>query len=1103
MTRLVLSLLGPLHVALAGEPISAFRSDKDRALLAFLALESDRPHRREALIGLLWPELPQTLAFNNLRKTLHHLRQTLRDQWAVPPSLLITPKTIQFNPDSDYRLDVAEFAALLEACRQHRHRHVETCAACSQRLRQAAEIYRGDLLQGFFLADCVAFDEWSLVKREWLRRQALETFSTLAAFDARRAEYALAQRYAMRQLALEPWRETAHRQLMQALAARGERGAALAQYVACRRVLAEELGVEPERETTELYEQIVAGNRSAQPVASNLKPLAMPFIGREAELAQLCQQLLDPAQRLVTLVGEGGIGKTWLAIKAAEQVLADFMDGAWFVGLAGLPGDGAEIPEAIAAAMGLTFHGQHGPTTQLLNYLRTRECLLVLDNFEQVLAGVDLVMEIIEGAPKVVVLATSREPLKFQAERVMRVEGLPVPPAQQAEVAGGYSSVQLFVDRAERAAGEFALTAENVQPVIEICRMLEGLPLGIVLAATQIYARSPQAVALAIGQNVDALAVSMRDLPPRQRSIRAVFEWSWQLLTPRQQSSLAQLAVFRGGCGAEAAQAVAGASAAELAALADKSLLRASGPARYEMHELLRQLAAEKLDALGARPAMQEQHAAFYLDLVSRREQALYGSTPQKPVAELRLDLDNIRAAWQWAVQEARIELLTHGANGLAAFYTIANLFQEGERAFDLALMSLQGRVEDAGPLARQSDLQALLGRLKSNQAGLLYWLSQFDQAIRTAQEAIPLAQAAGDIASLAEAYRNWGISLFRQEQIDAAQAPLSRALELARASRLIRIEAFSLLGIGLLAHAQHDLSTALVYHEQALAICRASGDSYAETVVLLDIGNIAISKWDYVAALGYYKRVLAICQSLGDRVYQGLVYNNLGFVAYHLGDIGRARNYCQLALRISRELGDRYNEVLVLQNLSQMSHQLGDHAIAQALAEQSARLAEQNGSTGWHGLALHHLANAQLALGRQDEAVESYQRGLELMRVSGWNDDAMQALAGLARAALARSDSAQALELIEPILLYLTTSSLGGIDEPFRVYLTCYQVLQACGDARALDILQTAHQLLQARAALIGDQRLRRSFLENVPVHRELLGECRQHGVKSSAGMV
>src|SRR5262245_12312460 len=202
--------------------------------------------------------------------------------------------------------------------------------------------------------------------------------------------------------------------------------------------------------------------------------------------------------------------------------------------------------------------------------------MLVLDNFEQVLAGADLIMALLDAAPMGVILATSREPLKFQAERVMRIEGLPVPSTQHEAEAERYDSVRLFVDRAERSAGEFALTTQNALAVIDICRLTNGLPLGIVLAASQMFARSPDAGVRAIRENADALTVSMRDLPPRQRSIRAVFEWSWGLLTLKEQSALAEMSVFRGGCSAEAAQAVAGATAAELAVLADKSLLRVS-----------------------------------------------------------------------------------------------------------------------------------------------------------------------------------------------------------------------------------------------------------------------------------------------------------------------------------------------------------------------------------------------------------------------------------------------------------------------------------------------------------------------------------------------
>jgi DNA-binding SARP family transcriptional activator len=363
MAHLSLALLGPLQIRLDGAPVTALESDKVRALLAYLALEAEQPHRRDALAGLLWPERPERAAHLSLNQALSNLRQAIGDRTAPAPLLRITPETIQFDRASDHDLDVAAFSHLLNACDQHLHRHAETCTSCARRLHQAVELYRGDFLDQFFLSDSAAFEEWTLLKREQLHRRAIVAFARLADYHERRGEYDQAQQYTWRQLELDPWREESHRQLMRVLALSGQRSAALVQYATCRRVLAEELGVEPEEETTALYGRIQRGEAltDAQPVlpptnlAAHTPP--SPLIGRETELAQLADRLELRDCRMLTLVGPGGIGKTRLALQAATDLGASFPDGVAFVPLAALSAIELLVP-AIAGALTLTLSGR-------------------------------------------------------------------------------------------------------------------------------------------------------------------------------------------------------------------------------------------------------------------------------------------------------------------------------------------------------------------------------------------------------------------------------------------------------------------------------------------------------------------------------------------------------------------------------------------------------------------------------------------------------------------------------------------------------------------------------------------------------------------------
>jgi DNA-binding SARP family transcriptional activator len=243
-----LALLGPLQLYLAGNLVTQFPTAKVQALLAYLAVEAQTPHARDTLIGLFWPDYTPESARQNLRQTLFRLRQV------VPPELLlVTNQTVQFNPAGDYRLDVTTFTDLITACHRHAHAEHTACADCSECLQQAVELYRGDFLTGFFLNDSPAFEEWLLLRREWLRREALQALAALAVYHERAGTYAQAQVYAWRQVELDPAREEAHQQLMRVLALSGRRSEALAQYESCRRLLAEELGVEPSAETLAIY----------------------------------------------------------------------------------------------------------------------------------------------------------------------------------------------------------------------------------------------------------------------------------------------------------------------------------------------------------------------------------------------------------------------------------------------------------------------------------------------------------------------------------------------------------------------------------------------------------------------------------------------------------------------------------------------------------------------------------------------------------------------------------------------------------------------------------------------------------------------------------
>jgi predicted ATPase/DNA-binding SARP family transcriptional activator len=613
MAILSIRLLGTFQVSRSGDPVAVL-TEKARALLAYLVVEASQPHPRSVLAHLFWPNQPERTALHNLRQALVTLRQAIGDQEAEPPFLLITRQTIQFNPHSSCWLDVAAFERLLAPDQQPEQNQIE-------RWGQAVNLYRGDFMAGFGLRDNVPFEEWLLVRREQHYRQALEAFEQLAGHYERQAEYKQALHYARMRIALSPWQEQAHRQVMRCLVQVGERNTALAQYHACRRLLQEELNVEPTEETTALYEQIRAGelSRASQTPPGETKESAIPFsrhnlpaqltpfVGREKELVQVGDYLAGPDCRLLTLVGPGGIGKTRLALQAAQRVADAFRDGVYFIPLAALP-KAELLSSALSDALGVSVD-------QLCGYLRPRKMLLILDNFERVLSDADLLVELLQAAPQVKIMATSQVQLNLQAEWLVRVGELPFPVTSHAQprplggesgewqdIQKDFSAVRLFVQRARQVEAGFALSPETGPGVVRLCQLVEGMPLGIELAAAQVAEFSPSALAHDVENDLERLATTRRDVPPRHRNLGALFDYSWALLEDTERALLRRLLAFQGEFDAEAAQATAGATPADLAALVGKSVLRRTSTGDYTMHRLWRQCAAKRLLPIGPNP---------------------------------------------------------------------------------------------------------------------------------------------------------------------------------------------------------------------------------------------------------------------------------------------------------------------------------------------------------------------------------------------------------------------------------------------------------------------------------------------------------------------
>ncbi|HOT92645.1 MAG TPA: tetratricopeptide repeat protein [Anaerolineae bacterium] len=915
MAQLNIQLLGTLQITLDGNPLTGFATDKARALLAYLALENAHPLRRDALATLLWPDQPENKARQNLRQTLLYLRQTLKEDDQCP-FLLIDRETVQLNPASDYRVDVAEFQALHTTCRGHRHRRTERCLPCMRRLERMTELYHGEFLANFYVSDSALFEEWATLKREWLHREAIEALFILTDYYTRRGELTRARQCARRQVELEPWREEAHRQLMHLLAMEGQRSAALAQYETCRRILAQELGVEPMAETTALVETIKREEVQAQPRDHGLPPSPTRFVGRETELAELAEWLAATDCRLVTLVGAGGIGKSRLALQVLEEHRGLFAHGVAFVPLDAVAS--AEfIAYAIARVLGFSMQGPQSPDEQLLNYLREKEVLLALDNFEHLLQDCALIEQILTHAPEVTLLITSRERLNLREEHVYHLEGLAYPttdsPGPDVE---RYSAVALFAQCAQRADRRFMLDASTLPDVLRICRLVEGIPLGLELAAAWVDSRACSDIAQEIAANSDMLTTSLRNVDPRHRSLRASFEYSWKLLTDPERACLARLAVFQGGFDRAAAVQVAAATPDLLAGLIHKSLLRTDASGRYTLHPLLHQYIAEKLDATGEATTVYAEHARYYATFLEQREAHLKGAAQKQTLSEITLESDNVRRAWEWAVSQGQARAVEQALESLYHFCDIRCWFQAG-----VALLAPAIERWSAEP-----EQQRLLGKLLARQGALYHHQGLYQQAAGVLERSLRIFESLEMPSEQIFCLVNLANAIRHQGQNDKAEQLAHNALALSKQIGDRRGMAQSLHLLGLLRYWSGDLDRTEALLEESLALARELGDQRLIMAPLNALGDAACHRGDYAKARQMFEECLALSRDLDDQFNVAIHLNNLGTVYHMLEQYPEARTFYQESLEICRQIGDQNGQAIALSNLGEIAYTLGDY---------------------------------------------------------------------------------------------------------------------------------------------------------------------------------
>lgn len=1084
MANLKLYLFGPPRMEIDGQPLE-IKLRKAQALIAYLAV-TGKPCQRDSLASIFWPRQDMRAARASLRRLLYDINHLTDEKL-----LTIQRENVDLNRTHNLWLDVARFQTLLSTSRSDVPLAEPLPARETQQLIDAVDLYSNDFMAGFSLSDCPEFDDWQLFQREAISQALARGLLELVHSLEGRGKFEAAIPYARRRLALDTLHEPAHRLLMKLYANSGQQALALRQYAECARILEEELGVPPDEETQALADAIrtrrfpeesvqsrvrenelpvskeeetsaahatvsaAPSEPSARALKNNLPAHSVPFVGRMREREEICYKLLDPACRILTLVGPGGLGKTRLAAAVAESLVgwhnnppeptatipalsgktpgeaieSKFADGLHFISLASVH-DTNSMVAAIADAVEYSFSGDSSSAEQLLNFLRRKSLLLILDNFEHLLDCVDFVMQIYRTAPHVTLLITSREALSLYEEWFHPLAGLATPSSRRLphEALGLESSgtgewqalamecdsVQLFAQAARRARHDFDLESE-LNAVIQICQLVDGVPLALELAAAWLKVIPCDQICGEIAKSLDILTSQQRNIPARHRSMRAVLEQSWQMLDPQEQSLFQKMTVFQNGFVADAVQKVTDASLMTLASLADKSFVRLQGN-RYQIHELLRQFAAEKAPR-GALDDTALRHRQYYLALMNRQAAVLLGPNPLRGTSELRPELDNIRQAWHSAVADHDLALLIDAVDALADVYEYMGLAAEATAVFSTA----------AAELEKQSPTQEVVGLL----CRLYGYVVTFD--LNTAP---PAALHRHEARAL---------ELYAQ-----CNDPLGRA---AVSHMLCRRAIYSLIG-----NHEH----AMQKGEEALALYRAHGSWYKVVSTLFIIGEAQARIKQIEAARRSLQEALDISLRHESTRCQAIALSHLGVFYYHAEDLREAYNHFTQAFDLFIQIRDLTRMSMTANNVAWTLLCLGDFEEALAVALKAAEWQEQIYNKMLHEELSDTLGRIYLAMADTERARATWEQAVEMTYQNDQVEYRAFFLAGLAEADIADGKLEHAQSNLRNAVDLLEENSRPDIR--IKVLQAKARLHEKLGEPhRSLDILKQALEILES----------------------------------------
>ncbi|HEU5381023.1 MAG TPA: tetratricopeptide repeat protein [Ktedonobacteraceae bacterium] len=694
----------------------------------------------------------------------------------------------------------------------------------------------------------------------------------------------------------------------------------------------------------------------------NVPPTFTSFLGREKDIALVCALLRRPDRRLITLCGPGGVGKTRLAIQIAREMREFFKDGVSFISLAEIDNP-ALVKPRVAEALGVWDSSQLSVTEQIKVALAGKQCLLILDNFEQLTQAALFLEELLTICQEIKVLVTSRSVLHLSAEYLFSVLPLEVPdPTNQIEQATILQNpaVALFIERAQAVEATFQVTHENIYAIRDICSHLDGLPLAIELAAARIKLLPPIAMLARLTQRFQLLTSGLRALPERQRTLYKTITWSYDLLTIREQWFFRQISVFAGGCTLEAVAAICGTSGEQtidtfslVAGLLDHSLLRQekpdTGEPRFFLLESVQEYALERLSEHNEREARRRSHALYYLALVEKALPYLIGSQQIIWLTQLDLEKDNLRAAFLWLLHRNEIELALRFCEGFGKFCGLRGYWAEEWRWLQAAL-----------ELPVTLELQSLRARILRRAGHLAYRFRNLAVARAWQEESIELSRKSGDQQNLAGALSGLGWTLYRQNQTTLVERLLIESVEVARASGNTWVIASSLHSLGRFMHYQSKNAEARSLLEQSIILARELADKESLARILTSLVSLELTQGNHARAAALARESFAAAQEARSKPILALVLDSLVDIAMFQKEYESVVHLLARRIQQAEEIGDIITIARKRLQLGTIALREKDFVRAEFLAQQSLIVFQNQGDVPSCAAALDILENAK-----------------------------------------------------------------------------------------------------------------------------------------------